>query len=77
MLNLRRAIVSGGRCILIIEDWLERGKRVDSLEFVRRFSGSEGWKMAASASRELKPLSQEKEEYGRDGKQEHLVLLRY
>ena len=77
MLNLRRATVSGGRCILIFEDWLERGKRVDSLEFVRRFSGSEGWKMAASASRELKPLSQEKEEYGRDGKQEHLVLLRY
>ena len=50
---------------------------MDSLEFVRRFSGSEGWKMSASASRELKPLPQEKEEYGRDGKQEHLVLLRY
>ena len=77
MLNLRRATVSGGRCILNFEDWLERGKREDSLEFVRRFSGSEGWKMSASASRELKPLPQEKEEYGRDGKHEHLVLLRY
>ena len=77
MLNLRRATVSGGRCILFFEDWIERGKRVDSLEFVSRFSGSEGWNLIGCASRQLKPSHEEKEDYGREGKYEHLVILRH
>ena len=76
MLNLRRASVSGGRCIMLFEDWLDRGKKVDALNFVRRFSGSEGWKMTASASRPLQHYSRGEEDLGRTGKQEHLVLLR-
>ena len=76
MLNLRRASVSGGRCIMLFEDWLDRGKKVDALNFVRRFSGSEGWKMTASASRPLQHYSRGEEDFGRNGKQEHLVLLR-
>ena len=77
MLNLRRATVSGGRCILFFEDWVEHGKRVDSLEFVSRFSGSEGWTVIGSASRQLKHSHQEKKDYGREGKYEHLIILRY
>ncbi|NBR21589.1 MAG: DUF115 domain-containing protein, partial [Proteobacteria bacterium] len=45
-------------------------------EIVRRFSGSEGWKMTASASRPLQHYSRGEEDFGRTGKQEHLVLLR-
>ena len=76
MLNLRRASVSGGRCIMLFEDWLDRGKKVDALNFVRRFSGSEGWKMFASASRPLQHYPRGEQDFGRTGKQEHLVLLR-
>ena len=76
MLNLRRASVPGGRCIMLFEDWLDRGNKVDALSFVRRFSGSEGWKMTASASRPLQHYLRGEEDFGRTGKQEHLVLLR-
>ena len=76
MLNLRKASVSGGRFIMLFEDWLDRGKKVDALNFVRKFSGSEGWKMTASASRLLQHYSRGEEDFGRTGKQEHLVLLR-
>lgn len=77
MLFLRRSTVSGGRCFLLLEDWLERNSRVDAIEFTRKYAGSEGWSLEGHASRKLPAHVGKAESFGRDGKWEHLLLLRY
>ena len=76
MLNLRRTTSRGGKCYLLYEDWLEDGIRIDALEFVRKFSQSEGWTFESSAQRQIAPDYHETKFYQNSGKWEHLILLR-
>ena len=77
MLNMRRVVAPGGKCYLFVEDWIEKGKRVDALEFLKKFSRSEGWTLDSTASRRIHPTLKEKKAYRTSGKWECLVLLRH
>ena len=77
MLKLRRWTAEDGLCYLVLGDWVERNKRVSGLEFTQKYADSIGWKVTGGASVQREIYDSElRKSFGKNGKWEHLILLR-
>ena len=77
MLKLRRWTAEDGLCYLVLGDWVERNKRVSGLEFTQKYADSIGWKVTGCASVQREIYDSElRKSFGKNGKWEHLILLR-